>query len=336
MQVIENQQLIDLNTFGLPATADFFCEINHPRDLQSALKLKHRPIFILGGGSNLLLTKNIAGLVLKNNLRGIEIKRRTAKKTWVRAAGGENWHQFVLWTLENNLSGLENLSLIPGTVGASPIQNIGAYGAELKDVFLKLEAIDLATGKARFFSKKDCQFGYRDSIFKRENKGRFFITAVWFSLPIEPKLNLNYGAINETLAAWGIQKPTARDVSEAVISIRQSKLPDPAVIGNSGSFFKNPEIDRAFFEKLVEKWPKMPHFTIDPTREKIPAGWLIEQCGWKGKRLGNAGCFEKQALVLVNHGGATGAEVWQLAQNIIASVESVFGIKLEAEVNVVR
>ncbi len=335
MQIIENQPLVDLNTFGLHATADFFCEINHERDLLAALKTAHRPIFVLGGGSNLLLTKNVAGLVLKNNLEGIEIRRRTSKKTWVRAAGGENWHELVLWTLENGLSGLENLSLIPGTVGASPIQNIGAYGVELKDVFLKLEAIELATGKKQVFNKKSCQFGYRDSIFKRHEKGRFFISAVWFSLPNEPKLSLGYGAINDILAERGIQKPTPRDVSEAVVSIRQSKLPDPAIIGNSGSFFKNPEIDRALFEKLAEKFPKMPHFPLADGREKIPAGWLIEQCGWKGRRLGNAGCFEKQALVLVNLGGATGAEVWQLAQNIIASVDQTFGIKLAPEVNVI-
>ena len=336
MQLIENQPLINLNTFGLPASADFFCEINRESDLREALKLPQRPIFILGGGSNLLLTKNIAGLVLKNNLRGIKIVRKTPKKTWIRVAGGENWHQFVLWTLENGLNGLENLSLIPGTVGASPIQNIGAYGVEIKDLFLKLEAIDLITGKKRIFTKQYCQFGYRDSIFKREMKGRFFITAVWFSLENAPKLNLGYGAINDTLAEKGIKNPTSKDVSDAVIAIRQSKLPDPAVIGNSGSFFKNPEVSRDFYEKMVEKWPKMPHFSLPDGHEKIPAGWLIEQAGWKGKRLGNAGCFEKQALVLVNHGGATGAEVWQLAQNIISSVEQQFGIKLEAEVNVIQ
>ncbi len=335
MQLVENQPLQQLNTFGLAARAEFFVEIKTEADLRAALKTPPGPVFVLGGGSNLLLTKDVRGLVLKNSLTGIETRRRTANRTWVRAAGGENWHRLVLWSLDQGLAGLENLSLIPGTVGAAPIQNIGAYGVELKDAFLKLEAVELATGRRRVFSKEECRFGYRDSFFKREGKGKFFITAVWFSLRNEPRLNLEYGAIRETLAERGIEKPTAKDVSDAVVAIRRSKLPDPAEIGNSGSFFKNPEVETSFCLKLLKGWPKMPHFDLGGGRSKIPAGWLIEQCGWKGRRLGNAGCYEKQALVLVNLGGATGEEVWQLAQQIIQSVEEKFGVRLEPEVNVI-
>jgi UDP-N-acetylmuramate dehydrogenase len=335
MQIIENQPLTKLNTFGLAATADLFCEINSERELKNVLLLNDQPKFILGGGSNLLLTQNIGGLVLKNSILGRKIMIQTKSRAYVRVGGGENWHEFVRWSLDQNLSGLENLSLIPGTVGAAPIQNIGAYGVELKDCFKKLEAIDIKTGKKYFFHKKDCGFGYRDSIFKSVKKGRYFITAVWFSLRIEPKLNLEYGAITTTLAEKNIQNPTPRDVSDAVISIRQSKLPDPAKIGNSGSFFKNPEVSLELFEKIQILFPQIPNFPASDGRIKIPAGWLIEQCGWKGKRLGKAGCYEKQALVLVNLGGATGAEIWQLAQEIMASVFEKFEIRLETEVNII-
>lgn len=335
MQLIENQSLEKLNTFGLAASAAHFIEAKTETEIRAALKLNLAPLFILGGGSNLLLTKNWPGLVLKNSLRGMTIERRFANHVWVRAGGGEAWHDFVWWTLANGLSGLENLSLIPGTVGAAPIQNIGAYGVEITDTFLKLEAIEISTGRTIIFNKQACKFGYRNSIFKTEKKGQFIISAVWFRLPTTPKLNLKYGAIRETLAQMGIENPSPTDVSNAVITIRKSKLPDPAVIGNSGSFFKNPEIDRPFFEKLKNGWPEIPHFDAPGGLVKIPAGWLIEQCGWKGKRLGQAGCHEKHALVLVNLGGATGAEIWQLAGQIIESVHQKFGIRIEPEVNVI-
>ncbi len=336
MQLIENQPLKDFNTFGLDASAAHFFEAKTEADVRSVLKKTPRPILVLGGGSNILLTqKTVGGLVLKNSILGKSVEKRFKNTVWARVGGGENWHETVMWSLENGLAGLENLSLIPGTVGAAPIQNIGAYGVELKDVFLKLEAIDLETGRKRSFSAKECHFGYRDSFFKKELRGRFLISAVWFRLFLKPKINVSYGAIADVLNEKGIASPTARDVSEAVISIRRSKLPDPAVIGNSGSFFKNPTIERAFFEKISTKWPKMPAWPQENGSVKIPAGWLIEQCGWKGQRLGNAGCYEKQALVLVNLGGATGAEVWALAEKIIASVAEKFGIRLEAEVNVI-
>jgi UDP-N-acetylmuramate dehydrogenase len=335
MQFIENQSLTNLNTFGLPATADLFCEIKSERDLKNVLVLNNQPKFILGGGSNLLLTKNMGGLVLKNSILGREILQNVADdRVYVKVGSGENWHEFVRWTLDQNLFGLENLSLIPGTVGAAPIQNIGAYGAELKDCFVKLTAIHIKTGHKYIMRKKQCKFGYRDSIFKNEKKGKYFITAVWFSLSPKPELNLKYGAIAETLAEKNIQNPTPRDVSDAVISIRSSKLPDPAKIGNSGSFFKNPEVSLDLFMKIQILFPQIPNFPAPEGRIKIPAGWLIEQCGWKGKRLGNAGCYEKQALVLVNLGNATGAEIWQLAQAIIDSVFEKFAIQLETEVNV--
>lgn len=248
--------------------------------------------------------------------------------------GGEVWHEFVLWAVAKDYGGLENLSLIPGTVGASPIQNIGAYGVELKDVFVRLKALNLTTGKLRSFNHTACQFGYRDSIFKRQEKGKWCITSVVFSLRKSPhRLNISYGDISKTLESSGITKPGIDDISRAVVQIRTSKLPDQAKIGNCGSFFKNPETERAVLDQILETYPQAPHYRLPDGRVKIPAGWLIEQCGWKGKRVGNTGCYERQALVLVNHGGATGEEVKNLAKTIVESVVEKFGVRLEAEVN---
>ncbi|MCC7245407.1 MAG: UDP-N-acetylmuramate dehydrogenase, partial [Saprospiraceae bacterium] len=261
-------------------------------------------------------------------------EQQTPEKVWVTFGGGEIWHDVVLWSIKQNLGGIENMSLIPGAIGAAPVQNIGAYGVELKDVFVKLEAIDM-NGQIREFSKEECQFGYRDSIFKREAKGKYWITSVTLALTPQERhqLNLNYGDIRNTLEKRGIDHPTIADVSQAVIDIRKIKLPDPAVIGNCGSFFKNPETDRSVLERIRQQRPDAPAYDLPDGRVKIPAGWLIEQCGWKGKRVGNTGSYEKQALVLVNYGGATGEEVGQLAWRIIESVEQQFGVRLEPEVN---
>lgn len=334
--ILEYQSLQAYNTFGINARAAFFSEIESPEMLQS-LRRQHpqRPVFVLGGGSNLLLTQDLDQWVLHNRILGKSILAEDTDTTLVRIGGGENWHETVLWALEQSLGGLENLSLIPGTAGAAPIQNIGAYGVELSDVFERLEAIDLSTGKALEFTKEDADFGYRDSLFKRSLKGQIFITHIHLRLTRRGhRLNTSYGAIPETLEQWGIQQPGAKDISRAVIHIRKSKLPDPAALGNSGSFFKNPVIANARFEALLDQYPDMPGYPQGGTHTKVPAGWLIEQAGWKGKRIGNAGTYHKQALVLVNHGGATGAEVWSLAQQIMEDVERQFGIALKPEVNV--
>lgn len=332
----QNKELLPFNTFGLAAKAAHYAVVTTTSDVRSAILGGIRPIRVLGGGSNILFTQNVEGILLKNEIMGKEIVRRWPNRVHVRVGGGENWHQFVLWAVENNLGGIENLSLIPGTVGASPIQNIGAYGVEIKDVFVRLRAIDLETGKERVFSKKECAFGYRDSVFKREAKGRYLIKEVVFSLTTQQhRINTSYGDISKTLETLGITTPpTIADISRAVVHIRSSKLPDPQKIGNCGSFFKNPELPAAVLTEIRREYPQAPGYDLPDQRVKIPAGWLIEQCGWKGKRVGNTGCYEKQALVLVNHGGATGSEALQLAQDIIASVKARFGVELEPEVNI--
>jgi UDP-N-acetylmuramate dehydrogenase len=296
--------------------------------------MNRTPLHILGGGSNLLLTQNLLGLTIKNEIDGIEIMLENEHEVLVKVGGGVVWHQFVLWAVANGLGGIENLSLIPGTVGASPIQNIGAYGVELKDVFHSLDAYDLGTGEPCTFHQEECQFGYRDSVFKRELKGKFFIVNVNFRLQKHPKTNTAYGDIQRILQEWEIAKPTISDVSNAVIHIRQSKLPDPAVIGNAGSFFKNPELEPADFQRFKEKFPEAPNYPQADGRVKLPAGWLIEQAGWKGERIGDAGCHAKQALVLVNYGEAKGEEILALAEKIQASVLEKFGIALTPEVNI--
>ena len=336
MTILQNLSLLPYNTFGLEVKATHFAEISSMEDLRTGLRSGIRPILVLGGGSNLLFTQDVNGLVLKNNLRGIRVVRSFKNKVWVEVGGGEVWHEFVLWAVAQGFGGVENMSLIPGTVGAAPIQNIGAYGVELKDVFVRLKAFNLSTGKQKTFYHSSCQFGYRDSVFKREEKGKWCITSVVFTLTKnDHQLNTAYGDISKTLETNGIKSPNLADISRAVVQIRSSNLPDPAQIGNCGSFFKNPETDRKVLDRILKTHPMAPHYPLPDGRVKIPAGWLIEQCGWKGKRVGNTGCYERQALVLVNHGGATGVEVKALAHAIIESVEQKFGIRLEPEVNIV-
>ena len=332
-----NISLTPYNTFGLDTKAATFIIIDSETQLVEVLnELKNKNVFILGGGSNILLRDHVKIPVLKNEIGGKEIIYGEDNTAILRAGAGENWHELVLWSLEQGLGGLENLSLIPGTVGAAPIQNIGAYGVELKDVFYELEAIELATAKKRTFKAAECSFGYRDSVFKNALKGLYFITHVRFRLTTSKHLiNTSYGAIQAVLAEKQINDPTPKDVSEAVIGIRTSKLPDPAQIGNSGSFFKNPIISTEHFKQIEENYPSAPHYPLSEGQIKVPAGWLIECCGWKGKRVGDAGTYHKQALVIVNHGNATGQEIWALAQQIIQDVEKEFSIRLQAEVNVI-
>lgn len=336
MKIQNNFSLKNYNTFGIDVDATLFAEIQSVRELQVILAANaNQNIMILGGGSNMLLTKDVEALVILNRINGFDIIEEDESAAIVRVGGGENWHEFVLKCIDHDLGGVENLSLIPGTVGASPIQNIGAYGVELKDVFERLEAVELATGKLKTFEKEECQFGYRDSIFKRDLKGQLCITHVYFRLSKKHQINISYGAIAKVLEEKNIEQPTIKAISDAVIEIRQSKLPDPKILGNSGSFFKNPEIPLAQFEDLQKRFPNIVHYPLPNGKIKVPAGWLIEQCGWKGKRVGNTGAYEKQALVLVNYGNASGEEVYALAKEIAASVMEKFGIKITPEVNVV-
>lgn len=335
MTVFYNYSLQAYNTFGLAARAAAFAEASTISNLQQLIKQSSLSPYILGGGSNMLLAGDLEHLVIKNNILGKKIIKETDKAVWLEVGGGENWHELVVWCVAQNYGGIENLSLIPGTVGASPIQNIGAYGVELKDVFYELEALDLASGVIRKFDQDACKFGYRDSVFKKDLKGQYCIVKVTLCLQKAPhQLNKSYGAIQQILLEKGIEQPSIKDISEAVIAIRSSKLPDPKTLGNSGSFFKNPEIERAQFERLKEKFPNIVSYDLPNGMVKVPAGWLIEQCGWKGKRVGNTGAYAKQALVLVNYGNATGQEIWQLAMDIIASVQAKFGITLTPEVNI--
>ncbi len=331
-----NFSLKEYNTFGLDAQAAHWAPFGSETELRSILKGAPRPWMVLGGGSNVVFVRDWPGTLLHNRIQGFKVLRTFRRKVWVQAGGGDSWHQLVLWALAQGFGGLENMSLIPGTVGAAPIQNIGAYGVELKDVFVRLEAVHLESGKKRIFYQHDCRFGYRDSLFKHEAKGQYAITRVTFSLTLPPhRVNIQYGDIRRQLDSMGVTRPDINDVSQAVIAIRSSKLPDPAVIGNCGSFFKNPELAVDAWAQLKEKYPETPHFPLPEGRVKVPAGWLIEQCGWKGKRVGNTGAYDKQALVLVNHGNATGAEVKALAEAIQASVAERFGVRLETEVNLI-
>lgn len=293
------------------------------------------PVLILGGGSNILFTRNYDGLVLKNEIKGLEIVREENNHVYVKAGAGENWHGFVMYCITNGLAGLENLSLIPGNAGAGPMQNIGAYGVEIKDVFHELEAFHLKDKAVVTFKKEDCAFGYRDSVFKGKYKDQFAITSITCRLSRTPVFNTSYGAIEAELEKMKIQELSIKAVSQAVINIRKSKLPDPAIIGNAGSFFKNPEITASNFERLKNEFPGIIGYPLPDGRVKLAAGWLIEQCGWKGYRAGDAGCHERQALVLVNYGQATGAEIYDLSLRIVESVHSRFGLFLEREVNIV-
>ncbi len=344
MQIQENKPLDKLNTFGLSVSAQYFAEVNSVdefRELMQTTVYKNNHKLILGGGSNILFTGEVNGLVVKNSIKGISVVSETETEVIVKANAGELWHEFVLWCIERNYAGIENLSLIPGLVGAAPMQNIGAYGVEIKDVFQELEAIDKETGELVKFNLNDCEFGYRESVFKHKHKNKFFITSVSFKLTklSSPKaiykFKTDYGDIKNTLSEMQVYDFSIKAVSDAVIKIRNSKLPNPKELGNAGSFFKNPSINKELFEELVLKYPVMPSFPQKDGSLKIPAGWLIEQCGWKGKVVGNTGSHKSQALVLVNYGNATGNEIWNLALEIQKSVKEKFGIEIMPEVNVV-
>lgn len=345
MQVEENFLLQNLNTFGIAAQAKYFSAFRSASELEILLEElpETDPKLILGGGSNILFTKNFNGAVLKNEIQDITILDENQDYVYVQAGAGVSWHSFVMYCVENNWGGLENLSLIPGNVGASPMQNIGAYGVEIKDVFESLEAFHLKEKTIVNFNNADCEFGYRESIFKKSLKNQFAILNVRFKLCKRPVFNIQYGAIESELEKMKVNQLSVKAVSDAVIKIRQSKLPDPALLGNAGSFFKNPVINQnAFVElnrqisknKKIDESTDLPFYKISNEQYKIPAGWLIEQCGFKGKRLGNVGCYEKQALVIVNYGGATGADVYNFSKTIIDKVQAEFGIVLEREVNV--
>ncbi|MFD2999422.1 UDP-N-acetylmuramate dehydrogenase [Pontibacter toksunensis] len=337
MKLQSDFPLKQYNTFGIDARAKLFARFESVEELQALLKMpeiQKEEKLVLGGGSNLLFTKDFDGVVLQNGIKGIKVLREDETHVYVEAGGGEIWHTFVLYALQQNYGGVENLSLIPGTVGAAPLQNIGAYGVELKDTFHELEAVHLQTGEVQIFDNATCKFGYRESIFKNDLKGQYVVTSVVFRLNKKHTLNTSYGAITTTLEEMQVQQPSIQDISAAVCHIRQSKLPDPSQIGNAGSFFKNPEIPLEQYQQLKEQYPAIPSYPVSETTVKVPAGWLIEQCGWKGKVLGNYGVHKNQALVLVNYGGAKGEQVRQLAYDIITSVEQKFGIQLHPEVNI--
>lgn len=336
MNIKENISLKPYNTFGIDVTAKQFVSVSSVDELKNIFASHSFPNkFILGGGSNILLTKDIDALVIHLNLQGKQVVSQTESDVLVECQAGENWHEFVLWTLNNNFGGLENLSLIPGNVGTSPIQNIGAYGVELKDTFQSCKALNLETLLLETFSNADLKFGYRNSIFKEQAKGQYIVISVLFKLSLEPhKLHTNYGAITSELEKMNVTKPSIQDVSRAVITIRDSKLPNPKLIGNSGSFFKNPVISKIAFSKLQLNFPNAPHYVVSDTEVKVPAGWLIEHAGFKGKTFGNYGVHRNQALVLVNYGGANGNDILKLAQLIQDTVARIFDIHIEAEVNI--
>jgi UDP-N-acetylmuramate dehydrogenase len=326
------------NTFGIDCDAKLFVSITNQDELIQLIQTKefiNNNKLVLGGGSNILLTGDFEGLVIKNDIKGIEKIKEDEHHVWIKTGAGEVWHSFVLYCIENGYAGVENLSLIPGTVGAAPMQNIGAYGVEIKDVFESLEAISILNGQSRAFNNNDCKFGYRESAFKHEFKGEYIITSVVFKLNKIPQFNVSYGAIGQVLKNNNITKLTIKAVSDAVIEIRSSKLPDPKVLGNSGSFFKNPEVNIGKAEELKALYPEMPLYPMTSTTKKLASGWLVEQCGWKGKRVGDTGAHKDQALVLVNYGNAKGKEIWELAIKIKQSVWDKFGVFIEPEVNVI-
>jgi UDP-N-acetylmuramate dehydrogenase len=337
MEIQSNFSLKNYNTFGIEAKANQFVAVKNVGELKAVLEQKKsEKKFILGGGSNMLLTKNIEALVIHVDLKGKKIVKETEDYVWVESQAGENWHEFVLWTIDQNFGGLENMSLIPGNVGTTPVQNIGAYGTEIKDTFVSCKAISIDNQEMRTFSKEECHFGYRESVFKNEEKDNYIITSVIFKLTKRNhKINISYGDISTELAKNNIINPTLKEISNAVIAIRQSKLPDPKELGNSGSFFKNPILLKTDFEKIHQKFPEMKYYEISETEVKVPAGWLIEQAGFKGKRFGDAGVHKNQALVLVNYGNSTGQEILNLSREIQQTVFDTFGINIEAEVNII-
>jgi UDP-N-acetylmuramate dehydrogenase len=338
MNITSSVSLKAYNTFGIDASAKYFTSIQSVEHIQELLltnEYKTNDHLILGGGSNLLITKNINALVIKNDLKGIEIIKETQEHVFVKCSAGEVWHEFVMWCIDKNYGGLENLSLIPGCTGASPMQNIGAYGVEIKDTFFELEAIHASTGELKTFSKTDCEFGYRESVFKRKLKNQYIITSVTFQLSKNPTFHIEYGAIKQELDAMKITELTIKAISQAVINIRSSKLPNPKEIGNAGSFFKNPEVTIDVYERLKNEFPNLIAYQLENANYKLAAGWLIEQSGLKGYRVGDAGVHKLQALVLVNYGNASGNEIYDLSTHVLQTVKNKFRVDLEREVNII-
>jgi UDP-N-acetylmuramate dehydrogenase len=333
MDLRQNISLKAYNTFGIDVPAEYFKELDDILELPELTALQQQK-HILGGGSNILLTQPVKGLVIHNKLKGIEVEKENDDHVWLRVQAGEVWHELVLYVINNGLGGIENLALIPGTVGAAPMQNIGAYGVEAKETIERVTFWRWADKTFTTYNNKECEFGYRDSIFKHELKGKSFITSVVFKLNKRPVYNVSYGAIEQELEGMGVQELSVKAIAHAVMNIRTSKLPDPKVIGNAGSFFKNPTISLAHYEKLHSQYASIPSYPVSNTSVKVPAGWLIEQCGWKGYRSGDMGVHAKQALVLVNYGNAKGGELWDLSGEIVSSVAERFGVELEREVQV--
>lgn len=328
-----------LNTFQLDVRADHLVRINTYDDLAEVFesdRFRAKKKMILGGGSNVLFIRNFLGVILKMEISGIHLEEDSSDAVIISFGAGENWHQCVLWCIDQGFGGIENLSLIPGTMGAAPMQNIGAYGVEVKDVFHSLEAYEIKTGKIVRFYNEDCKFGYRYSLFKGALRDKYVILKVYLRLTKNPVFNIEYGQIKQRLEALGVDQLTLRNVSQAIVDIRQSKLPDPMEIGNAGSFFKNPVIEKSYYESLQAAFEGIPGYVVDSDHTKVPAGWLIEQCGWKGKRLGAIGVHKDQALVLVNYGGGSGVEILKLSEDIQRSIFETFGIQLESEVNIIR
>lgn len=338
MLIEQNFSLKNHNTFHIDTRADSLAVIKNQEDLEeiyNEYKYRSKKKLVLGGGSNILFTRNFLGLVLKIEIGGIEVVEDSTDSVIVSFGAGENWHQCVMWCIENNLGGVENLSLIPGTIGAAPMQNIGAYGVEIKELFHSLEAYEIETGKLVRFYNEDCKFGYRFSSFKGDLKNKYIITKVFLRLTKKHVFNIDYGNLKEEIEKTGVSELTLKSVSQAVINIRQSKLPDPLDIGNAGSFFKNPVIESEFYDSLKAAFDKIPGYKVDDNTTKVPAAWMIDHCGWKGKRYGDIGVHDKQALVLVNHGNGKGKEILNLSKDIQKSVFQTFGVQLEPEVNII-
>ena len=338
MNIIANYPLLKLNTFGVDVKAKYFVSINTVNELIELTKtkvFKDLQLLILGGGSNILFTKDFDGLVILNSIKGKEIIDQTQESIFLKIGAGENWHELVMYTVDNKWGGIENLSLIPGNTGTAPMQNIGAYGVEIKETFVELEALEISSGKIVKFNNSDCEFGYRESVFKNKMKNQYIILNITLELKKNPVLNINYGDVKAILESQNINNPSIKQVSDAIISIRQSKLPDPKIIGNSGSFFKNPIVSLNQLELLKKKYPNVVNYKINENEFKIAAGWMIERAGWKGKKFNNYGVHEKQALVLVNYGLANGMEIFNLSEEIILDIKDKFGIKLEREVNII-
>ena len=338
MNIIANYPLLKLNTFGVDVKAKYFVSINTVNELIELTKtevFKDLQLLILGGGSNILFTKDFDGLVILNSIKGKEIIDQTQESIFLKIGAGENWHELVMYTVDNGWGGIENLSLIPGNTGTAPMQNIGAYGVEIKETFVELEALEISSGKIVRFNNSDCEFGYRESVFKNKMKNQYIIVNITLELKKNPVLNINYGDVKAILESQNINNPSIKQVSDAIISIRQSKLPDPKIIGNSGSFFKNPIVSLNQLELIKKKYPNVVNYKINENEFKIAAGWMIERAGWKGKKFNNYGVHEKQALVLVNYGLANGMEIFNLSEEIILDIKDKFGIKLEREVNII-